>query len=102
MFELTHEQKRFRGDPENKDDIAAHRKRLAELLAKQAAKKREWQAKLEEAREKDAKASGHQDLVKAQRALKSAQAMVAVSRTAVATAEQALKEAVKAVHKCVP
>ena len=98
-FELTEEQKAFRGNPDHRKDAAAHRKHIASLVAEQKAAKNEWLVRLAEAREKDAKASGHQDVAKAQRGLKSAQKKVAVARSELASAEQALKDAAKAVHK---
>ena len=98
-FELTEEQKAFRGSPDHRKDAAAHRKRIANLVAEQKAAKNEWLARLAEAREKDAKASGHQDIAKVQRGLKSAQKKVALARSELASAEQALKDAAKAVHK---
>lgn len=103
-IELTHEEKRFRGDPDNQGDIDKHRARLAELAAGKAAVRRQW--------ETDVAAVGSKagvgtppprmlaiDPAAAQRALKSAQKKVDTERAQVAAAEQTYQNAVKAVQK---
>lgn len=97
-FELTHEEKRFSGDPGNKADVAAYKQRIATLQAHNDAARREWLARLAEAREKDG--GGTSELAKAQRALKSAQKRVSAARAEVAAVEQTYWEAAKAASKC--
>ena len=97
--DLTHEQKRFRGDPTNPADVAAHQKRIAGLVTQAEAQLHAWQIRQMQAQQQDAEGSGQPLISKAKKALASAQKKVVKQQAEVAAAELSFKEAAKAAHK---